>query len=488
MTRSVTLTDRFLIDANAIRITGDGYVTATPRVARTGVQLYRGSEVGVKDKAVVRVYRPADEVFHKDAMASLTHKPLTNEHPPVPVTAQNWKQYAVGQVGDEAIRDGEAVRVPMVLMDQEIIAQMKDGKRQLSVGYTCDVVDEAGVSPEGEAYDMVQRNIRGNHIAIVKDARGGPRLAIGDAQAAQFIKDVEAGEDDEDEDDDLLVNKAKAKEKIADGKVFDGTYSEPDMMLADGYGIGKNGRVSLPLLRDTAERARKNRKHRIADAAEDLLSFIDDHHKERLPMSKTILIDGVSVTFDTEQSAQIAERSIQSRDAKIKEITDAAASEVKVLKDQAATDAATIATLTKDKDTLSGENAALKKQVEDAKITPQKLDELVRDRDVLLGKAKAVMGDKLVVDGKTDAEIRKQVVDARLGDAAKGFNDDQISAAFTAFTADVKPASGAAAPALSDARSQFAQPAQTIADKNAFYDKRDKALEQRWKGADAAKH
>lgn len=415
-TRQVTLTDRFLIDG--VRITNDGYMTASPRVARTGVQLYRGSEVGMKDKAVVRVYRPEDEVFSQDALASLTHKPLTNDHPSEPVTADNWKKYAVGQVGDEAVRDGEAVRVPMVLMDKAMIQQVQDGKRQLSVGYTCDIIDEAGTAPDGSAYDAVQRNIRGNHIAIVQDARGGPRLAIGDAGVKQFIADAESDKDGDDDD------KKLAKEKEAKGEEF----------------------------------------------------TKDSHNKERFPMAKTMTIDGVSVTFDSEQSAQIAERAIQSRDAKITDMEAKHASDTKALRDQATANAETIATLTKDKDALTGENAALKKQVEDSKVTPAKLDEMVRDRDALLVKAKAVMGDKLVIDGKTDAEIRKQVVDAKLGTAAAGFNDDQISAAFTAFTADVK----VAAPAISDGRAQFAAPAQNVTDMNAFYDKRDAALQNRW--------
>lgn len=43
----------------------DGYLGADARVARTGIQLYAGHEVGKPEMAVVRVYRPEGEVFSK---------------------------------------------------------------------------------------------------------------------------------------------------------------------------------------------------------------------------------------------------------------------------------------------------------------------------------------------------------------------------------------------------------------------------------------
>src|SRR5688572_26799879 len=82
----------------------DGYLVADARVARTGVQLYAGYEVGKPEMAVVRVYRPDTEVFSRDTLASFAHRPVTNDHPDVPVTADNWKDHAVGNTSDEIAR------------------------------------------------------------------------------------------------------------------------------------------------------------------------------------------------------------------------------------------------------------------------------------------------------------------------------------------------------------------------------------------------
>lgn len=171
-------TDR--VSVGKYRRTGDGYLVADAKVARTGVQEYLGAEVGRPDMKVVRVYRSEEEVFSQDTMHSFAHRPMTNNHPGKLVTADTWKAVAVGQTGEEVVRDGQFVRVPLVLMDSKAIKDFEDGKRELSMGYTAEIVFRDGVTPEGDEYDAVQVDIRNNHLALVDRARGGDQLRIGD--------------------------------------------------------------------------------------------------------------------------------------------------------------------------------------------------------------------------------------------------------------------------------------------------------------------
>ncbi|OCJ05313.1 hypothetical protein A6U87_15025 [Rhizobium sp. AC44/96] len=176
------------VTLDGIRRTQDGYLVADVKVARTGIQLYAGREVdpenkhGLRDKAVVRVYRSEEEVFAQDAMHSYAYRPVTDDHPSESVTSDNWKQLAVGQTGGEVVRDGEFVRVPMVLMDKAAIAKVEGGKRELSMGYDTALKFQDGVSPAGEQYDAIQTNLRMNHLAVVSAARGGSHLKIGDEE------------------------------------------------------------------------------------------------------------------------------------------------------------------------------------------------------------------------------------------------------------------------------------------------------------------
>lgn len=169
------------VPLESTRTTSDGYLVAEVRCARTGCQDYLAAELGLEGMDRVTVYRPEEAVFAKDSLATYAGKPVTRGHPPVMVDATNWREYAVGDVGDEIARDGEFVRVPMRLMDQATIDAVRAGEREISMGYTTPIEYRDGVAPDGTPYQAVQTGpIRINHLAVVPRARGGSSLRIGD--------------------------------------------------------------------------------------------------------------------------------------------------------------------------------------------------------------------------------------------------------------------------------------------------------------------
>lgn len=161
------------------RKTADGYLVGTVKCARTGIQVYTRKELGLQGDGVVNVYRPPEVVFSKDSLATFAGKPVTLGHPSVPVTADNWKDLAVGAIGEDIARDGETVRVPIALMDAAAIGLVEQGLREISMGYSTPVTMEDGVTPDGIPYQAKQTGpIRINHLAIVSQARGGADLKI----------------------------------------------------------------------------------------------------------------------------------------------------------------------------------------------------------------------------------------------------------------------------------------------------------------------
>lgn len=166
------------------RITGDGYLAAEIRSARTGIQRYTGQEMSRADMPFVDVYRDPSEVFDKAALASMAHRPVVVGHPDGPVTADNWKELAVGSTGEtagrEVAQDGEFVRVPLALMDGAAVKSVQSGENQVSWGYVCDLVWGDGVTPDGQKYHARQTNIRANHLAVVPKGRAGDFCRIGD--------------------------------------------------------------------------------------------------------------------------------------------------------------------------------------------------------------------------------------------------------------------------------------------------------------------
>jgi len=168
------------VTVSGTRRTADGYLIAEAKSVRTGIQLYSGDEVGKPSMPIVRVYRPAEQVFADASLQSFTHAPVTMNHPDEAVTADNWKELAVGEVSTAAKKDGEWVHLPLILKDAKAISAVEDGKRELSAGYTCELVWGDGVTPDGQHFDATQTNIKINHLAVVTRARAGSQARIGD--------------------------------------------------------------------------------------------------------------------------------------------------------------------------------------------------------------------------------------------------------------------------------------------------------------------
>ncbi len=198
--------DRILTDREPFRLPDDsiseaGYLTISARIARIGIQAYYGHELsGAQDEIEIdrlyKVYRSEAEVFSDDALDSFRDLPITFGHPASEVDVDNYRSFAVGHVIGLPIRDGDFIRAELTIRDSETIAKIKAGEStQLSVGYHADVTLEQGTTPDGQAYDAVQRNIRGNHIALVGAARCGPQCSlegrIGDQQVSDSVCDCD---------------------------------------------------------------------------------------------------------------------------------------------------------------------------------------------------------------------------------------------------------------------------------------------------------
>lgn len=175
---TMQFTDRATLSGT--RKTADGYLVTEAFAVRTGIQLYRGSEVGLVDRDIVRVYRPEDEVKSPASLTTFSHAPVTLGHPNQMVNADTFKDVARGEVSTEAQWEDGKIKLPLIVKDAEAIRAIEGGVRELSAGYTCDLDFTDGVSPDGEAYDAVQRNIRVNHLAIVPKGRAGADCRIED--------------------------------------------------------------------------------------------------------------------------------------------------------------------------------------------------------------------------------------------------------------------------------------------------------------------
>lgn len=156
-----------------VRKTPEGWLHLDGRLTRTGVFTYYNP-----DGSTRRELRLPEEVFHADSLATANLVPLTNTHPDDFLTAATTRQHQVGTVGQDVRRDEQDHLVATIrVTDAAAIAAVEKGRRQLSCGYNCDLEEKPGVW-NGERYDVIQRQIRYNHVALVDLGRAGPTARL----------------------------------------------------------------------------------------------------------------------------------------------------------------------------------------------------------------------------------------------------------------------------------------------------------------------
>lgn len=146
-------------------------------IARTGEQEYLGTELGLETADVVKVLRPEEEVFSDATIASFEGKPVTDDHPSDLLDAETATMHSKGHVQNVRRGVGEwkdYLVADLHIQDADLIREIRNGKREVSCGYAVEYV------PNGDG-TFTQKNIRGNHVAVVNEGRAGHAAAIMDS-------------------------------------------------------------------------------------------------------------------------------------------------------------------------------------------------------------------------------------------------------------------------------------------------------------------
>lgn len=150
--------------------TPEGYLKDRPILTSTGIFEYTNS-----DGSVRRELRLPEDVFDPESLASYKGKPIIITHDAGMVTKDNVQKFQIGTILTEGYRSGEDVRAEIVIHNTDA---MKDcGLKELSLGYSLDLDETPGVW-NGQHYDAIQRNIRINHLALVREARAGDQARL----------------------------------------------------------------------------------------------------------------------------------------------------------------------------------------------------------------------------------------------------------------------------------------------------------------------
>lgn len=147
--------------------TEEGYLRGEAIVTRVGVFEYLNGD-GTKRLEL----RHPDDVFDPESLASLKMIPITVEHPTEAVDATNVERLSVGTTGENIRVEGGNIIAPLTITASRGKEAVSAGSEELSLGYKLDLMEESGTF-QGKKYTHRQRNIRYNHLSIVKRGRAG---------------------------------------------------------------------------------------------------------------------------------------------------------------------------------------------------------------------------------------------------------------------------------------------------------------------------
>lgn len=145
-------------------------------ISKVGVYPYLGRSIGAPEPdRVYMVYRPAEELSDPETIDSFRLMPFVDDHTMLghgatPVSRKG----AHGTLGDNIVFEGDTLYGNLKVWSPD---KTSADKRELSCAYRCTYEFTSGTF-QGVNYDVIQRKLRGNHIALVKQGRMGPDVAV----------------------------------------------------------------------------------------------------------------------------------------------------------------------------------------------------------------------------------------------------------------------------------------------------------------------
>jgi len=165
------------LSANILE-TPEGYlICKNVKIARTGWMDYFGHDLPASFEELpgtpVKVYRSPEEVFSDATIASFEGKPVTNTHPTEMLDVNTTPMIERGHA-QNVRREGDYIVADLFIKEAGLISEIQNNlKREVSCGYEC-MWEQIG------DHKYEQKEIIGNHIAVVRNGRAGPRVSIQD--------------------------------------------------------------------------------------------------------------------------------------------------------------------------------------------------------------------------------------------------------------------------------------------------------------------
>lgn len=161
----------------ARKIDANGFLTVSGcPISSYGIFDYSAGQIGLDGdpRRIVKVYRPREAISSKEVIESLKNLPLINDHEFLSGSDESItspEEYGVDGITTSRVWfENPWLRADLKVFSRTLQRYINSGKIELSLGYDCDYILQPGIF-EGQEYEVIQTNIRGNHLALVDVAR-----------------------------------------------------------------------------------------------------------------------------------------------------------------------------------------------------------------------------------------------------------------------------------------------------------------------------
>ena len=154
------------------------HVTKEQVVKYYGREIPGWRELGLDPERLYNVYRPGDEI--EKAAATFDGLPLQLQHH-IDSADEPQTEFRVGSISRPVWR-APYLDCDLHITNGAAISAVEHGDfKEISAAYLYEPVVQRGEF-HGQPYDIVMKNIRGNHVALVREGRAGPDVVVADAK------------------------------------------------------------------------------------------------------------------------------------------------------------------------------------------------------------------------------------------------------------------------------------------------------------------
>ena len=188
------------VESSRIKDINGWYEVKKNPLSKAGVFPYLGKSIdptgslGLDPQRIYQVFRSPEELADPECVASFKLIPWVLGHTMLGpegsglTTAENKGVHGV--TGEDVFFDGDTLFGNIKWFSDTLENNINADVKELSLGYRCVYEISSGIY-DGKPYDVVQRRIRGNHLALVPEGRMGHDVAVLDHMNFTFdAKDI----------------------------------------------------------------------------------------------------------------------------------------------------------------------------------------------------------------------------------------------------------------------------------------------------------